>query len=586
MVTRGLQQNVGKFFFVDSDMLLDQNTFLNMIAANMPVISAAYMSRSPPFDMMANLQGHQLKREVVAKNPVRQYITVDEVGMGACLIDRLVFERIAKMLNTWRCMTDHKPEGLDTSAKYSDAEARQQGYQCKLCGNLLVAPFFWSRIGFFDHDAVSEDYWFCFPKGTNVYTKYGVVDISEIKKGDLVLTHRGTLRRVLDTHKREYHGDICIINAYGTPTIRATTNHPILTKTTVSSANRCGVQLVTMWKNAEYIRAGDSVFVPASTYASNTVGISSIDISDYIESDSKTIRLDPDIFRLFGYYLAEGSGGKNHLQITFSANENEYVLDSIELLKLFLGVKSFPHYSIERKTMSVNCSSTTTAKLFRVLFGHLAKNKSIHMTLMDMNSEQAKELIRGYWFGDGSYDRKRNVFSFTTVSKTLAYQVRFILLRLGVLSTIYSHKDVFHIHVNRQCNIEFETIVDIISSRRELAYSQIRKISHLKLNNACGIRGGFWIKVKSTHREHYYGYVYNLSVDEHNSYLVDGVAVHNCKLVNKAGFDVTLVNNLIVGHEPRIADWFINQDGLQTRNTNAGDIKSNPNKTAVGVIPE
>jgi hypothetical protein len=160
MVTRGLQQNVGKFFFVDSDMILDQNVFPNLLAANLPVISAAYMSRSPPFDMMANVQGRQLSKDT-AKNPVRQYITVDEVGAGCLLVDRIVFERIAQKLDTWRCMTDHKPEGYEKALKLKDAEARSQNYTCKLCGNLLVAPFFWNRIGFFDNDAVSEDYWFC-----------------------------------------------------------------------------------------------------------------------------------------------------------------------------------------------------------------------------------------------------------------------------------------------------------------------------------------------------------------------------------------------------------------------------------------
>ncbi len=160
MVTRGLQQNVGKFLFVDSDMLIDGNTFPNLLASNLPIISAAYMQRSPPFEMMAFAQGHQISHEQ-AKNPTRQYITVDEVGAGCLLVDRIVFERIARMLNIWRCLTNHEEEGFKTTVKYTDAEAMEQGYTCKMCKKTLICPFFWSRMGFFDTDNVSEDYWFC-----------------------------------------------------------------------------------------------------------------------------------------------------------------------------------------------------------------------------------------------------------------------------------------------------------------------------------------------------------------------------------------------------------------------------------------
>lgn len=64
----------------------------------------------------------------------------------------------------------------------------------------------------------------CFPPGTLVTTKRGNVPIEMVTTEDVVLTHRGRWRRVVQLHKNHYSGDLVTVNG-----LSATPDHPFLT---------------------------------------------------------------------------------------------------------------------------------------------------------------------------------------------------------------------------------------------------------------------------------------------------------------------------------------------------------------------
>jgi len=84
----------------------------------------------------------------------------------------------------------------------------------------------------------------CFPAGVCVYTKTGVVPIEDIKTGDVVLTHKLRWRKVVGVSKREYCGGITTIQSGGR-SVTATSNHPFL-----SGMN---------WVEAKSVKYGDEV---------------------------------------------------------------------------------------------------------------------------------------------------------------------------------------------------------------------------------------------------------------------------------------------------------------------------------------
>lgn len=96
---------------------------------------------------------------------------------------------------------------------------------------------------------------FCFNSpSTKIFTIAGWKNISEIKYGDLVLTHKNRFRKVLKTYKREvsgseeiYNVEFEVLTRYGKRTTkvlkRITGNHPVL--------------LNGEWKEIQYAKVGD-----------------------------------------------------------------------------------------------------------------------------------------------------------------------------------------------------------------------------------------------------------------------------------------------------------------------------------------
>ena len=69
----------------------------------------------------------------------------------------------------------------------------------------------------------------CFRKGTKVVTKAGIKPIEDVCMGDLVLTHQGRYRPVINTLSRDYTGDMYAIEPKYGETIYCTSEHPFLT---------------------------------------------------------------------------------------------------------------------------------------------------------------------------------------------------------------------------------------------------------------------------------------------------------------------------------------------------------------------
>jgi hypothetical protein len=148
-------------FFVDSDIRLRQDTFTKLFDGNFPIVSGLYRSRSPPFQLTAKVNGNPVGDDIITwKNAAS--IQVHEIPMGCVLIDRRVFLRMAAKINEWQCIVDHRADTGREVATYSDKDARENGWRCKICGKNLLTYFFQSRIGVKGalSDAVSEDYYF------------------------------------------------------------------------------------------------------------------------------------------------------------------------------------------------------------------------------------------------------------------------------------------------------------------------------------------------------------------------------------------------------------------------------------------
>lgn len=193
IVSRMLQLHCDYLFFLDSDIILEPDTLRMLMELRMPILSAVYMARSPPYQPVALNFGKPLDHSITSLDPP-QSIEVEQIGMGCCLIERRVFERIAKDKNfRYKCLIDHSDQG-NKVMKYTNLEARLNNYSCTSCKGLVVGEFFKTTLGTDDQDPLSEDYYFCKmarKAGYRIFVLSNCVVGHEPRQGDFIITKNG-----------------------------------------------------------------------------------------------------------------------------------------------------------------------------------------------------------------------------------------------------------------------------------------------------------------------------------------------------------------------------------------------------------
>ncbi len=402
----------------------------------------------------------------------------------------------------------------------------------------------------------------CFVKGTSISTINGAKKIEDIKEDDIVLTHTGSYKKVYKTQKRKHNGILCKIKCYGDTRreTKITSKHPVLAVKRQKAEYKN-----TEWK-AEWIEAGkleksDYIAIPIErTIISQEQRFFQIKIGRGMHP-SKNIQFkidtDKDFFRLVGYYMAEGSIiGENYIVFTFNKSERIYLDDVKELLEKFFG-KSPLEYKEYKNGIALVLCSTLAARLFKQEFSKGSKNKSLPKWFMLEAPEKQAEFIKGYWRGDGSFiDKKyswgiKRMFRINTISDKLAEQTRNLLLRLNVFVSINVLKKKaprsdsfsdsftdsftysFTLYANGSNLEKFANVVDYNISKSYINESENSNSPVLlkqELISCAQITQNYaFVPIKQIKKEIVADLeVYNFSVIEDESYVANGVAVHNC----------------------------------------------------------
>lgn len=153
----------------------------------------------------------------------------------------------------------------------------------------------------------------------------------------------------------------------------------------------------------------------------------------------ESILQKPMFWRFVGYWLAEGTVTplkKNGHTITlvFHKKEDQYVNEIKNLIELY-GCKCKISKHKTHNCQRISFNSYQIGKFLVENFKKLSKNKTLPEWVYNLPIGFIKELITGYWRGDGclSGDNVR----FSSVSKNLIFSLRSVLFQLGVDSKIY-----------------------------------------------------------------------------------------------------------------------------------------------------
>jgi len=385
----------------------------------------------------------------------------------------------------------------------------------------------------------------CLQKTNVVMADGGIKDISEILPGESIISDDGLPHQVSHVHKYEVNEELLNIKTYfgDRSGISLTKDHKVLAlkrkkniyDTYVNQHNDL------RWYKAEELSVGDCLFQPIIETPSSTI---SFDMTKYLFSKKNgskayisdgevhcystgnqyiknkilkspiVIELDEDLAYAFGVFVGDGwfSKGKNYVNFCFNSETNN---DS--------------EHKIKRIMKSIGCDFTECKnqngkKVNQTYF----KNEVIYHLFKDIYSEyygtpdtkyipeciiNSPRLIKlafldGLVSSDGHIDTGKTVI--TTVSKRLAYQIKYLLLSIGTPSSV--------------------SFSDRADSRKD--FSNLRRNYSIVFNfdkNSLyrSHKNGFLIPIREVTSYHDSSYVYDLTIDGDPNYLTSSGIVHN-----------------------------------------------------------
>ena len=372
----------------------------------------------------------------------------------------------------------------------------------------------------------------CFLAGTKVTLVDGSrKPIEDIRIGDAVLTHTGKSGLVTSLQKRDYSGKVYRVRAEGEDPVYCTSEHPFL------SVPQDQVRIVKWgskhgWKTA----TTDPQWVPAEHLDKEQNLLCSAFPTEITTPDYVT----EEFARLLGYYLADGSITRNRDKeingFEICASIDNPIHQEIDDICTALSVPNSPcrraHAMSDKASVIGVYGHELAARIWRLCSG-VAKTKTLDASVLLWDPALQRVLLGAYINGDGCCT-PNGALQISTASENLAHQVVLMLQRIGVVPSLQcvTHKPGktgFNFH-------ETEEWITYIGKQQTAALSDVcYKVKAAEIKSTKITRKVYGAHVLTPIREfcweeHASIPVYNFSVAGDESYQVNGLSVHNCKI--------------------------------------------------------
>lgn len=362
----------------------------------------------------------------------------------------------------------------------------------------------------------------CFPAGTLVRTADGEqVPIEQLRLLVHVRTAEGNTGPITKLMCRENSGPLIRMKLWGHRHLIATPEHPVFTQrgyvpiADLKKGDWAGIPRVTGGESravqtANHLEIRHRV-LPDRTWTTGSVrGRGSLSIQSKAVPD--VIGLNRGFGRIVGLFLAEGNTTRSKVCWTFSRDEELTLAAELQgLLLSELGVESSLRRSSKSRAIQVRIYGVQWASLFESLCSTGSRNKVMHRDIASGCSEFQEGVLSGWIDGDG-FTHKRGHVSGCTVSKQLAHQMFDIGAALGMRPAISVRQQKPSHGVKKRLP---SWTVSFPVTRADTYRSQETE-SHL------------WRAVVGVDEIPFRGNVFNLSVEGDESYVANGIGVHNC----------------------------------------------------------
>lgn len=390
---------------------------------------------------------------------------------------------------------------------------------CQKCSDLLYNSLSWSQRMWqadthLDYESKQKELreirWNhcrkCLHPDMEIVTKDGLKKISDIVQGDMVLTHKGRLQKVLEVIPRKYEGELTKISLMGANKefpIVVTPDHMMMVKESYYDGKSI-VQKRLMTKMAGHLKTvtkgkKDYIIFPR------------IKTVEDIETESI------DMMIVYGYYLSEGTifkrknYGWSGIVFSFGKSDKEYQLAS-ELVLAIKNIGFNPSIRLGPFGWVVRFYSSRFTKFIKENFNQYSYGKRIPFWVKNLPTEKLHVLFDCYIKGDG-YKRKGrdDLLTASTTSKQLCLDLRDVALKLGYTTSL-SSKIYGNYILERKVN-----------TRKSWRMSFTLGSKAIK-NDSDYV----YLKVRSIEKINYSGLVYDLVVDNDHTFCTAYGTVHNC----------------------------------------------------------
>ncbi|MBQ3420224.1 MAG: DNA cytosine methyltransferase, partial [Romboutsia sp.] len=379
----------------------------------------------------------------------------------------------------------------------------------------------------------------CFIAGTKVLTWCGYKNIEDITSEDYVLTHKNRYQRVIKPMINKAN-HIYRLSTMASDDIYVTGEHPfyVRKKSHIKVKEDGKTKTVRYFDKPEWINAKDlskDYYVGVAINKEsrlpdwNGITITFTDNKKDRQLNNLTKMFNKnDFWWIIGRFIGDGwirnrydrKDKNSGIIICCDFNETANIaakLDSIGVNYSIVTERTVNKFHILNKELGVYCEQ----------FVRGAKNKKITGDIINLPIELLKSFIEGYISADGCYTQ--GLYKATSTSSELIYGIG------QCIAKVYSRPfSVYKINRPKTYIIEGRTV------NQNDMYQINFKLEKKPQDRAFFEDGYIWCPINNIEKEEYQGYVYNMEVENDNSYVVQNIIVHNCQdisnLGNKKGF--------------------------------------------------
>lgn len=355
----------------------------------------------------------------------------------------------------------------------------------------------------------------CFTGDTIIYTKNGPVEIKDIQDTDYVITIDGSYKKVNEKITNDISKEILEIKTTNSINpLRVTKEHEIYV-----IKNQSKMLNYNVIKNRIEKGIIKPEFIKASEITEN-------DLVCFPKlKTNEIIGIDNNFAKFIGIMIGDG-------YISYKSNEYSVTLSDYTKLHLQQFVKNY----LENKGISFKCYKNIGCTQIKWY-----KNEKISLLREDLYNKDEKyirpellnefseenlySLLYGLIYSDGHIGKE--IYYYTS-SEKLAYQIRYVCYKLGILTSGSIKNNIGKSHITKDGRyIETKKLSYVLRIPKTKNLSKKLDIKASGYLKYLDYDGKIWGRIKYIKPINFSGKVYDLNIEDNHNYLTDKGLVHN-----------------------------------------------------------